>query len=220
MRRMKARSAWRSQATRSPATRPQRPPPARQARRRAQWPLWTGGGGMVFGSSRALFRASRPLRAAPGARAWPAHAPRWPTLTLAGDGRRGIRSTPKARVAKGTPARLSASRPSSKFCSCFAVPSRGPRAEAQLGQDIKILHTRKQHLQDKSQTPREYLVVVLDLPEHSVSGSEARKRQDMLLVAIAAVFSSTNSACKAMTFVGRWAQGTGPGRRNQTAGRQ
>jgi hypothetical protein len=135
-------------------------------------------GGMVFGPvepcSGQADRCAPPRGPEREPRAAMAHAHargRWK--------RRGIRPTPKARVAKGTPARLSASRPCPKFCRVLRFRLADLEQEAQLGQDIKIPHAKTAFV-DKSQTPREYLVVVPDLPEHSVSGSEARKRQDML----------------------------------------
>jgi hypothetical protein len=52
--------------------------------------------------------------------------------------------------------------------------------------EIKIPHAKTAFV-DSSQAPREILVVVTDLSEHSSVGSDARNRQDMMNAVAAAV---------------------------------
>jgi hypothetical protein len=52
--------------------------------------------------------------------------------------------------------------------------------------EIKIPHARTAFV-DRSQTPREILVVVTDLPEHSPAGPEGDNRHDTMKAVAAAV---------------------------------
>ena len=53
--------------------------------------------------------------------------------------------------------------------------------------EIKIPHAKTAFVDSSSQTPREILVVVTDLPEHSPAGPEADKRHEMMKAVAAAV---------------------------------